>query len=147
MELVFKDNLRKYLHFLMPICKDVNDRNIAFAVLKSESGEVEILAAMSGEKHLAGMAPFSQESLLPVARNVRSPKSHSEYKILSELERRGFTGSVALFTEQKPCLSCEPAIDEFKRLTKGQVKFGKVEWLHKNADHRRNANLERGLEP
>ncbi len=133
-------------------CPDIDKRNIAFGVL-TKNGKQEIFIGISKKQGLPGIVGESIDKLLPTKRAGDIDVSlHSEYKILETVRKlleKESGGTFALFTEQEPCRSCEPAIEAFRKMfngkrgSKGNVEFGKVSWKYGDQQTRLDWNLLR----
>ncbi len=107
-----------------------NTRNIAIAEVNI-AGKEEKLIGISGLASPDGTCPLPEKPVLKFEpRGFEERNDHSEFKILNQIAQRldrSATGTVKLFSERYPCDSCEPAIDEFRRLFQNitlEIEYG-----------------------
>lgn len=133
-------------------CADIDYRNIAFGVL-TKNGKQTVFIGISKKEGLPGIVGESLNPVLPTKRaGDIDVRLHSEYKILETVRKlleKEPGGAFALFTEQKPCRSCDLAIEAFKGMfngkpkSKGKVDFGEVTWKYEKKRTREDWNLLR----
>jgi hypothetical protein len=100
---------------LRPYSSDINGRNIAFAVVEV-NGESHIVIGISGDNPGAPIPENPEFTAKP--QGYMDRKVHSEFKIMEQIykelqgESKDSDIRVAVYTEQKPCPSCEPVIKQ-----------------------------------
>lgn len=147
------DEIREILR---PVCKDIDSKNIAFAIVEID-GHRQIVIALNRDVPVPGTLPTIPESKVfqPDLNPAFPRKSDSENKILEKIGQAFATngeGTVKLFSEQEPCPdSCQPIIkDQFPAHFKGRIdltessvyKTEKERWyaVKKRVETKNNAN-------
>lgn len=147
-----KEAVDKIRESLRSFTKDINGKNIAFAVVEV-NGEQKIVIGISGSNTPG--AQVAEKPVLQIKRHGNMPReTDSEFKILDQIVvelknsqlSKNSHGNIAIFTEQKPCESCDPVIStQVPKVLKdmGLPNInppGKATWIYENEQERLAAN-------